>query len=553
MLSALYIENIAVIEKASIDFENGLTVITGETGAGKSIIIDAINAVIGERTSKDLIRTGTDGASVSALFTAINEKVKAALDAQNIPYDNDELQIQRVIKPGRSSSKVNGVPVTAAMLKEIGNTLISIHGQHDSYDLLTPEVHGRYIDAYGKLEPLIAEYRGKFDRLRQIKRELDKLSMDENQKARRVDLLTYQIEEIENAAIKVGEKDELIARRDSIRNGEDILNDVTGARNIFSGDDDSDGIMSMLDNAADMLEKAATNYQPLAQQVQQLREAQYILEDVSAEVRDFVDNFDFDPAELDSIETRLDLLYKLSLKYGETEADILDFCDKAIAELSSIQLSDEKIGLLTAEFEEVKKEAIRLAKELSEKRKGFSKQFTEEVKKQLNFLNMPGVEFTVQQDRVNLNTNGCDFIQFMVSANPGETPKPMSKIASGGELSRIMLAIKTVLSDGDDIDTLIFDEVDTGISGEAAHKVGLKLKEAAGNRQVICITHLAQIAAMAHNQMLIKKNSDGNKTFTEVTALDSEGRLRELARIIGGDEMTPLKLRMAEEMLDKSI
>lgn len=551
MLSSLYIENIAVIEKASLDFDKGLTVLTGETGAGKSIIIDAINAVLGERTSKELIRTGTDSASVTALFTGVNEKTRVVLKGLNIPCDDGDLQITRNISASRSTSKANGVPITAAMLKEIGVGLISIHGQHDSYDLLSPDIHGRYIDAYGGLGGLLRRYQAEYTRLLAIKKELDKLSMDEEQKSRRIDLLRYQLDEIEEASPKPGEREELIKRRDSIRNGESIVQGVIGARNILNGDGESEGVITAMSAAAEYLENAAKSYVPLSEQAQKLRDIEYALEDVGAEIRDFAESFEFDPSELDDIELRLDLLYRLSLKYGETESEILEFYGRCAEELKNIELSDEKIGLLTDEFNAVKKEAIALAKELSSGRKSAALKFADEVKKQLYFLNMPGVEFSVLQERVSLNNLGCDKIQFLVSANPGEEPKPMSKIASGGELSRIMLAIKTVLSDGDDIGTLIFDEVDTGISGEAAHKVGLKLREAAGQRQVVCITHLAQIAAMADNQMFISKKTDSGRTYTSVKLLQPEERVRELARIIGGDEITPLKLKMAEEMLGK--
>lgn len=553
MLSSLYIENIAVIEKASIDFDRGFTVLTGETGAGKSIIIDAIGAVLGERTSKELIRSGAESALVSALFTGVSDRVREVLHAMEVPCEDGELQIRREIKPNRSVSKVNGVPITAAMLKELGKELISIHGQHDSYDLLTPEVHGRYIDAYGGTGSLLAEYQREYKRLREIKVELDKLTMDESQRTRRIDLLSYQIQEIESAGVKCGERDTLLARRDSIRNGGSILSALLTAKNLILGDSESDGALAAVSTASEEMNMAAGSYQPMRNVAEKLNEIRYLLEDAGEEVRDLADHFDFDPSELESLEERLDLLYKLSLKYGETEEEILNFYDECCKELQGIQLSDERISLLSEEFEAVKERAVTLARELSHRRRDAGKQFAEAVKGELAFLNMPGVEFMVSQERVSLNSLGCDKIQFLVSANPGEEPKPMSKIASGGELSRIMLAIKTVLSDGDDIDTLIFDEVDTGISGEAARKVGLKLKEAAGERQVICITHLAQIAAMARNQMLIQKNTDGKKTFTSVLPLDREGRVTELARMMSGNEITPLKRKMAEEMLDQGI
>ncbi|MDO4459438.1 MAG: DNA repair protein RecN [Clostridia bacterium] len=549
MLSSLYIENIAVIEKASIDFESGFTCLTGETGAGKSIIIDAIQAVMGDRVSKDLIRTGTDSASVSAMFTDLKPTVIEKLDELGVPHDEDELQLVRTIRQGRNTQKANGMPITAAMLKEIGNTLININGQHESYELLTPEIHGRYIDTYGNLGELISEYQSEYTRLREIQRELESLKMDENQKARRIDLLRYQIDEIRAADVKPGEREELKKRADQISHGEQISNDVREAKELLNGDTDFEGAITFVHRAAELAESAARSHLPLTATAEELRNAEYLLQDAEAELRSFEDSFDFDPAELADIEDRLDLLYRLSLKYGETEQDILKFLDESQKELDTIELADEKMEILATEFEEVKAKAIALAKKLSEKRKECSVKFSQEVKNQLKFLNMPSVEFAVRQDRVPLNKFGCDSMEFMVSANSGESLKPMSKIASGGELSRIMLAIKTVLSKGDNIDTLIFDEIDTGISGEAGRKVGLKLREAAGNRQVICITHLAQIAAMAENQMLIVKHDNGARTYTEVKLLDHDARLKELARIIGGDDITPLKLKMAEEML----
>lgn len=549
MLSSLYIENIAVIERASIDFDSGYTVLTGETGAGKSIIIDAINAVLGERTSRDLIRTGADKAKVTALFNLINQKTKEKLNELGISFENDELIISRDIGQSRSTAKINGVPVSVSALKEVGANLISIHGQHDSYELMDEEIHRSYIDSFGKLNPLLKEYQDEYNRLRDIKRELDKLLMDENQKSRRLDLLRYQVEEIEKANIKPGERDELVARRDTIRNGEAIMNALSFVKNALSGDGDTEGAENLTAMAAETMETAVKSMPSLEKISEKLSNLRYEMEDIAEEVRDIADNFDFDPSELEEIENRLDLIYRLSLKYGENEEEILKYYEKCTEELRSIELSDEKVEELSAEFEVVKKKAVDLARELSHKRKDAGALFALRVKEELSFLNMPGVEFAVNQERVSLNLYGCDKIEFLVSANRGEELKPMSKIASGGELSRIMLSIKTVLSGGDSIDTLIFDEIDTGISGEAANKVGLKLKEAAGNRQVLCITHLAQIAAMAKNQLLIKKETKGEKTFTAVRKLTRDERKTELARMIGGDGITELKLKMADEML----
>lgn len=552
MLTGLYIENIAVIEKATMDFYGGLTVMTGETGAGKSIIIDAIGAILGERTSKELIRTGSDRACVTAMFTGLTKAVRTKLQELGVPCEEDELQLYRDIRTGgKSTCKMNGMPVTVTMLKELGVALIGIHGQHDSYELLSTEVHGRYLDNYGGLNSLLQNYRLKYKRLREIKEELDKLNVDEGQKERRIDLLQYQIDEIEGAEIHPGEREDLVKRRDLIKNSENIARCVSAAKMILNGDEERSGVVSALTDAAQYMEEASLSMEAMVSVAEGLRDLEYTLQDICEELRRLGSEISFRPEELEELEERIDLLYRLSLKYGETEEETLRLLDEYREELQTIELSDEKIELLSQEFDTVKGEAIALAKELSEKRKKSALEFSAKVKHELKFLNMPNVEFAIELERTSLYSFGCDKVQFLVSANSGEEPKPMSKIASGGELSRIMLAIKTVLADGDTIDTMIFDEIDVGISGEAANKVGKKLKEVSRNRQVICITHLAQIAAMADNHMLIEKQTQKGKTFTQVSPLSHEGRIDELARIIGGNEITPLKQKMAEEMLEQ--
>lgn len=551
MLAQLFINNIAVIERASIDLEKGFTVLTGETGAGKSIIIDAIHAVLGERTSKELVRTGTQSASVSALFTGLDEDVLRLLDQLSIPREEDgSLLVQRDIRQGgRSSCKLNGAPATVSMLKQVGPRLVTIHGQHESYELLSPEVHMVYLDSFAGLESLLAEYQAAYHTLRETQRKLEALQTDEGEKARLSDLLHYQIDEIQSANVRVGEREELEAQREVIRNSEKIAGTLELLRGLLSGDEDSEGLLTGVEQASVEAERVASYLPELEEAAQKLREAGYLLEDVDAMLRGV--GVDFDPARQEAIEERLDLLYKLGLKYGSSEEKILEFLEDCRSRLHQIEFSDEERERLEAQYEAEKHKAISLAKELSRRRQAASAQFIRQVREELAFLNMPGIQFETEIQRVPLYAMGCDKLQFLVSANKGEPPKPMSKIASGGELSRIMLAIKTVLSGKDKVQTLIFDEVDTGISGAAANKVGKKLKQVSQNRQVLCITHLAQIAALADHHLLIEKHVEGERTFTQVQELDFEGRKREVARIIGGDQVTDLQLEMAEEMLKK--
>lgn len=551
MLAQLFINNIAVIERASIDLEKGFTVLTGETGAGKSIIIDAIHAVLGERTSKELVRTGTQSASVSALFTGLDEDILRLLDQLSIPREEDgSLLVQRDIRQeGRSSCKLNGAPATVSMLKQVGPRLVTIHGQHESYELLSPEVHMAYLDSFAGLESLLAEYQAAYHTLRETQRKLEALQTDEGEKARLSDLLHYQIDEIQSANVRVGEREELEAQREVIRNSEKIAGTLELLRGLLAGDEDSEGLLTGVEQASVEAERVASYLPELEEAAQKLREAGYLLEDVDAMLRGV--GVDFDPALQEAIEERLDLLYKLGLKYGSSEEKILEFLEDCRSRLHQIEFSDEERERLEAQYEEEKHKAISLAKELSRRRQAASAQFIRQVREELAFLNMPGIQFETEIQRVPLYAMGCDKLQFLVSANKGEPPKPMSKIASGGELSRIMLAIKTVLSGKDKVQTLIFDEVDTGISGAAANKVGKKLKQVSQNRQVLCITHLAQIAALADHHLLIEKHVEGERTFTQVQELDFEGRKREVARIIGGDQVTDLQLEMAEEMLKK--
>ncbi|WP_099204198.1 DNA repair protein RecN [Scatolibacter rhodanostii] len=551
MLSQLFINKIAVIDKASIDFERGFTVLTGETGAGKSIIIDAIHVLLGERASKDLIRTGEKMASVSAVFSDLPDDILSLAESFGVPVEDDaSLLIYREIRTeGKSACKINGAPVTVAMLKEIGQLLVSIHGQHESYELLSEHLPIQYIDSFGELASLLTSYQNSYHKLKEIQKRLDSFNSDEGEKARQIDLLRYQIEEISSADIHVGEQDELITERNSIRNHEKISSSVEKTQNLLVGDEERNGILSDITMAAEEMESLSEWLADAEKASQKLREAQYLLEDADEIIREI--NVDFDTTSLDIIENRLDLLHKLHLKYGTDEEQILSYLITCEQKLHDIEFADEEREKLETEYEKEKEKAILLAKQLSGSRKKAAERFAKQVKEELQFLNMLGFEFLVEVSRVPLNNKGCDKVQFLVSANKGEPPKPMSKIASGGELSRIMLSIKTVLSGKDNIDTLIFDEIDTGISGEAANKVGEKLRHVSLNRQVICITHLAQMASFADNHLFIAKNEREGRTFTEVTILDENKRIDELARIIGGNEITELKRKMAKEMLDK--
>lgn len=552
MLSQLYIENIAVIEKASIDFHDGFNVLTGETGAGKSIVIDSIHAILGERTSRELVRTGASSAYVSAVFRDPGRQVIEKLaEFGYAPEEDGTVMLQREINSeGKTVCRINGRPASVSVLKEVGVGLINIHGQHESYDLLSPDLHIRYIDRMGVPENLLEQYRNSFERMHQIKQELSSFHMDEQQKARQIDLLTYQIEELEAAELHPGEQEELNKRRTMYLNSEKIAGSLATAKAAIDGDEEVQGALSAVSSAASVVSDAERFLPELHSLAERLKSMEYDLEDCSAELRDYSSQIEYDPQELENIEARLDQIYRLSLKYGGTAEQMLEFLEKSKQELQNIQLSDENIAKLTKEHQEASEHTEKLAAEISSYREKACGLFAAQVKQELKFLDMPNIDFEVRQDTVPLNQLGCDKIEFYISTNPGEPAKPIAKIASGGELSRIMLAIKTVLADKDEIDTLIFDEVDTGISGSAAQKVGLKLREAAGSRQILCVTHLAQIAALGDTQYLIRKHVRENKTFTDVTELDYEGRKQELARIMGGTQITPLMLQNAGEMLD---
>lgn len=551
MLSDLFIENVAVIEKAEIPFQEGFNVLTGETGAGKSIVIDSINAIMGGRTSRDLVRTGAHSAFVSALFTDVNAAAAEALVSLGFaPEEDGSVLLQREIRPeGKTTCRINGRPAAVSILRSVSPFLISIQGQHESYDLLSPETHIGYIDAVGGYEALKEEYRSAYETLKRIGKELDATDLDEEQKARRMDILSFQINELEAANLRLGEKEELTARKSMIQNSEQIAKALASAVAAMDGAEEGGGALPAISDAAASLEQTLRVCPELSSLAEKLREAEYLLEDCAAELREHASRMDFDERELDEIEERLDVLYRLGLKYGGTEEAMLSFLNEAKIELQNIVLSEETRERLTGEFEEAKQKAVALAKSLSAGRRATAAEFEKRVMEELRFLDMPGVVFQAARTRCPLNASGCDEIHFLISVNPGEAPKPISKIASGGELSRIMLAIKTVLSGKGSTDTMIFDEVDTGISGSAAQKVGQKLKETARSAQVICVTHLAQIAAMADAHFRIQKEVHDGKTYTHVEPLPFEERTHELARIMSGSEISPLMLENAAEMI----
>lgn len=550
MLSNLYIENIAVIEKTSIDFKKGLNVMTGETGAGKSIVIDSINAVLGNRTSKELIRTGASSAFVSAEFTNLSEKAIAVIYEAGFELEDGELLIQREISTtGKNKCRINGRPATVSTLKEIGVQLINIHGQHESYELMSPELHISYIDKLAGLESEIEAYQEVYKKYKKLSAELKKATVDESERERKIDLLKYQIDELEDADLRDGEYEELNEQKAVLQNSEKIIEAIMSSRALMNGDEESSGVLENLQEINSQLSDISEYMSEVEPINSRIESAIYELEDCLSELTGLTDLVDTDGGSLDSIEERLDLIYTLGKKYGSTIKEMLDFLDKAKKELNALVMYDENREALIKECDKAHKEAEKLAKALSEKRRATSSEFADKVCEEMAFLDMPNVKLVVVQESCELNSLGCDNIEFLISTNPGEPPKPISKIASGGELSRMMLAVKNVLSDKDDIDTLIFDEVDTGISGSAAQKVGLKLREVSKSRQVLCVTHLAQIAAMGNSHFKISKSVRDEKTFTKVEELDHEGRKQELARIIGGTEMTKASLDYAEEML----
>lgn len=551
MLKTLVIENIAVIKKAQIEFTGGLNVLTGETGAGKSIVVDSINAILGERTSRELVRAGSDNAFVNAYFEDINDDVKLKLNEYDIPIEEDgSLLLSRKISAGgKSVCRVNGLPVTVGILKDIGTHLVNIHGQHDSQALLNPDFHYKFVDAYADCDELLAEYKDSFKSFLNIRRQLKSLTSDADERDKQSEILDYQIKELRDADIKVGEWEELKHRKSVILNSQAILNALNTLLGAVNGDDENQGIQSVLsssDKEITALLDADSQLKPIKDK---LDSAEDLLESIKDLISDKMESLDFQPDELDKIEERLDILYTFSNKYGETEQDMLYYLADAERKRALFDNSEQDLERLNAEYDNSLEKTQSLALKLSEVRRKAAEKLGEEICSQLEFLDMPGVKFVTQFSKGNLSSVGVDKIEFLIRTNPGEEPKPLAKIASGGELSRIMLAIKSIIAKSDSIATLIFDEIDTGVSGKASRKIGLKLKEVGENAQVICVTHSAQIASAADSHFLIKKEYTDNAAFTQIMPLDFEGRKYELARIMGGLNVTESLLKSAEEML----
>ncbi len=552
MLKFLHIENIAVIERSDIEFSAGFNVLTGETGAGKSIVIDAINAVLGERTSKELIRAGCDTAEVSAVFGELDNATAAALsDAGVTPDEDGNIVIRRRLSAaGKGLIKLNDRPVTATELKEIGKHLVNIHGQHDNQALLDPERHLDYIDAVADDDPIKGKYYAEFRELNRIRKELAATETDEDEKRRRVGLLKYQINELESAGIKPGEYEKLQKKLAVARNYQKTAEALSRAYSALKGDDEFDGAVSLLTDAEKFLSSLRND--EWDKKSSALADAAAAAEDVSAALYDFLENAELAGIDPDEINSRLETLDKLMAKYGNSEEEMLEFLEKARTELNDTEFSDKKAAELSALLDDATVRLIALAEELTAARKKAAAEFEKQVCDILSYLNMPDVRFTVQFGKGRYTKRGCDTAEFMISANRGESVKPLCKIASGGELSRVMLAIKSVLLGRDPVGTMIFDEIDTGISGYTAGKVGTQLKKVAENRQVICVTHLAQIAAMADTHLLIEKKAEKDRTFTSVSPLSYEQRINEIARIMSGTQMTENLYNSAKELLDRS-
>ena len=547
MLSLLHIENIAVIECADISFDQGFNVLTGETGAGKSIVIDAISAILGERAYRDMIRTGANKASVRAIFTEVPQ---LSWFAENgVDYDPETVVQREIHLDGKNVCRVNGSLVSVSILRKLGMQLINIHGQHDSATLFDEDNHLTFLDAFGDNEQLRAVYTEKYEAVAKLRREIDKMTMDEGEKLRRMETLRYQIAEIEKAELEAGEDEALEERRKILQNAEKLSNGMDTAVECLYGGDESDGASGLLAQAEYALARLAKFSDAFAEIHERVSDLMYQVQDVAEAVRDTRDDLSYSADELEQIESRLDVIHKLRRKYGVTCEDILSYLDKAKKELDDIEFADDHLERLKKKLKKVEKEAWDAAKQLRKNRQETSVSMADRILAELAQLDMPRVQFTCQFTETDLTSNGADAVAFYMSANAGEALKPMSKVASGGELARIMLAMKNVLAEKDQVNTLIFDEVDTGVSGRAAQKVAEKLRSVAAHKQVLCVTHLPQLAALANTHLLIAKSERDGRTYTSVKPLDIEGRKKELARIIGGTNITETTLKSAEEML----
>ena len=549
MLSCLQIENVAVIQKAEVHFQPGLNVLTGETGAGKSILIDSINAILGNRTSKDLVRTGASKAVIRASFAQIPDVVLDKLEAAGYERSAELLLSREITAEGKSSCRINGMPTTAAVLRELCGGLININGQHDSVGLLNPAHHLSILDDYAQNAKIYQEYYVLYRSLVKVKKELDAMITDEAEKQRRIDLLSYQVQEIEDAALTAGEEQTLEARRKVLANASTIRDRVAKAHALLSGDDDTPGAVDLLGEASNAMDTAAQLDESLSGVSGTLMDLYYSAKDAAAELIDRLDAYDTNDAELDEIEQRLDLLYRLKRKYGDTVEDIIAFGQKAREELEQIQFSEQRHDQLQAEKLRLYGLAREKAEALTQTRLKAFDELNARITDTLQFLNMPGVRMTLHHARGPLASHGQDSVEFYISTNAGEAPKPLARIASGGELSRITLAIKNALADRDAVPTVIYDEIDSGVSGKAAGRIGEVLRQSAQGHQILCITHTAQIAALADCHLLIQKNVTNDRTYTEIHPLDTEGRVEALARLISGDHVTELSRANAREML----
>lgn len=550
MLSELYIENLAVIEKATIDFSDKLNVFTGETGAGKSILINGINAILGQRVTKDIVRTGTDKAVISALFTDIGDNVLQVLDELGISAEDGQLFLTREIRSdGGSVARVNSRAVNVSVLKAIGETLVTIHGQHDNQILMAPERHIEILDSYAESEALIEDYHSSFRELQSIAKKINKIKTEQSKKEFRMAELADIVEEINALNIHEGEDKEIEAELNISKNAVAISEALYMAKQLLSGDDDTDGAVEMTQRASQSVEGYTDIMTEISPIYDRLSSAAIEMEDISEEIGSLLDSLDIDPKRYDYLNQRSDELRRIMKKYGPELNDVLTTLENSQNELDELSGAEQSLDVLNKEKERLLAEVSKKAKALSDHRKKAGERFVSQVTEELEFLNMPKVKLVVQQKTGKLTINGMDSIEFLISANLGEEPKPIAKIASGGELSRIMLALKNVIAEKDSIGTLIFDEIDTGVSGRAAQKIGIKLKQISRLRQVLCVTHLAQMAVMADNHLLIEKNIQGDRTVTTVRTLDHEQRKYEIARIMGGENITELMLENAEQYL----
>ena len=551
MLSSLQIENVAVIQKAEVHFEPGLNVLTGETGAGKSILIDSINAILGNRTSKDLVRTGAAKAVIRAAFEQVPPAVLDKLEQSGYERSEALLLSREITAEGKSSCRINGMPATAAVLRELCGGLININGQHDSVGLLNPAHHLGILDDYAQNRTVFQEYYALYRELVRVKRELDALITDEAEKQRKIDLLQYQVQEIEDAGLTAGEEQTLENRRKVLSNASAIRDRLAQSYALLSGSDDAAGAVDLLGEASNAVDAAAQLDPALAAAAGQLLDLYYNAKDVAADLIGRLDTYDTNDAELDEVEQRLDLLYRLKRKYGSTVEDVIAFGQKAREELDNIQHSQQRYDALQAEKLRLYAKAREKAEVLTQTRLKAFEELNTRISGTLDFLNMPGVRMTLRHTRGPLASHGQDSVEFYISTNPGEAPKPLAKIASGGELSRITLAIKNAMADKDAVPTVIYDEIDSGVSGKAAGRIGEVLRQSAQGHQILCITHTAQIAALADCHLLIQKNVSNERTYTEIHPLDENGRVEALARLISGDHITELSRANAREMLQE--